>query len=127
MRQIAIFVAVGCAAALTHLGVVALVVELLSLKPLAANAIGFGVAFFVSFAGHSRFTFPVSRESLAVARRRFFAVAFAGFAINQAAYAELLRVFGSTYYLPILAAVILGVAVATFLLSKLWAFAQPQG
>jgi len=127
MRQIAIFIAVGCAAALTHLSVVALVVELFGLPPLGANVIGFGVAFFVSFAGHARFTFPVSPDRLASARLRFFGVAFAGFAINQAAYAELLRTFGPTYYLPMLAAVILGVAVATFLLSKLWAFAQPQG
>ncbi|MBI4724029.1 MAG: GtrA family protein, partial [Rhodomicrobium sp.] len=45
----------------------------------------------------------------------------------QAAYAEALRLFGRDYYLPALAAVLVGVAAATFLLSKLWAFAQPQG
>jgi putative flippase GtrA len=127
MRQIAIFVAVGCAAALTHLGVVALAVELTGLAPLAANVIGFGVAFLVSFGGHARWTFPISPERFATARSRFFAVAFTGFVLNQAAYAEALHLFGPRYYLPVLAAVLLGVAVSTFLLSKLWAFAQPQG
>ncbi len=126
MQQIAIFIAVGTAAAFTHLTVVAAAVELLALRPLSANAIGFGIAFFVSFAGHARFTFPIGRERFAAARMRFFAVALAGFALNQTAYAQALQLTGQDYYLPALAAVILGVAVATFLLSKLWAFAQPQ-
>ncbi|MGA7325923.1 MAG: GtrA family protein [Rhodomicrobium sp.] len=127
MQQIAIYVAVGSTAALVHLTVVAFVVELLGLHPLAANVIGFCIAFFVSFAGHARWTFPLSPERFAAARMRFFIVAVAGFVLNQVAYAELLRLVGDRYYLPALAAVILGVAVGTFVLSKLWAFAQPQG
>ena len=126
MKRIAIFIAVGSAAALTHLLVVAIVVELFGLKPLAANVIGFCGAFLVSFAGHARWTFPLSPDRFAAARRRFFAVACTGFLLNQAAYAEALYLFGPRYYLPVLAAVLVGVAVATFLLSKLWAFAQPQ-
>ncbi len=126
MRQIAIFIAVGSAAALTHLTVVAAVVEVLGLRPLAANVIGFCAGFLVSFAGHARWTFPISPDRYAAARTRFFAVACTGFVINQAAYAEALHLFGQRYYLPALAAVLLGVAAATFLLSKLWAFAQPQ-
>jgi len=127
MRQIAIFIAVGCAAAITHLAVVAIAVEFCGLKPLAANVIGFCVAFLVSFGGHARWTFPVSPQHLSAARVRFFAVASTGFVLNQAAYAEALHLFGPRYYLPALAAVLAGVAAATFLLSKLWAFAQPQG
>ena len=127
MRQIAIFIAVGSAAALTHLTVVALVVELDQLQPLAANVIGFCVAFLVSFAGHVRWTFPLSPGRYAAARTRFFAVASTGFVLNQAAYAEALHLFGPRFYLPALAAVLAGVVVATFLLSKLWAFAEPQG
>ncbi len=126
MQQIAIFIAVGTAAAFTHLSVVAATVELMALRPLAANAVGFGVAFFVSFTGHSRWTFPIGRERFAAARMRFLAVALTGFAVNQTAYAQALQLTGQDYYLPVLAAVILGVAVGTFLLSKLWAFAHPQ-
>jgi putative flippase GtrA len=126
MRQIAIFIAVGSAAAFTHLAVVALVVEAFAIRPLAANVVGFCVAFLVSFTGHARWTFPIAPERFAAARTKFFAVAFTGFVLNQAAYAEALHVFGARYYLPSLAAVLIGVAVATFVLSKLWAFAQPQ-
>ncbi len=126
MQQIVIFIAVGAAAAFTHLTVVAAAVELMALRPLAANVFGFGIAFFVSFTGHSRWTFPIEPERFAAARMRFFAVALTGFALNQTAYAQALRFTGPDYYLPALGAVLLGVAVATFLLSKLWAFAQPQ-
>ncbi|MFY9643135.1 MAG: GtrA family protein [Rhodomicrobium sp.] len=126
MQQIAIYFAVGTAAAFTHLAVVAAVVELMALRPLAANVIGFCFAFFVSFRGHSRWTFPVDRERFSVARNRFFVVALTSFILNQTAYAQALQLTGPRYYLPVLAAVVLGVAVVTFLLSKLWAFAQPQ-
>jgi putative flippase GtrA len=127
MHQIAIFIAVGSAAAFTHLAVVAAAVEALALHPLSANVIGFCVAFLVSFGGHARWTFPIAQEQLAGARLRFFVVALTGFAINQTAYAWALHIFGPDYYLPVLFAVLLGVAASTFLLSKLWAFAQPQG
>ncbi len=126
MQQIAIFIAVGTAAAFTHLAVVAAAVELFALRPLAANVIGFCIAFLVSFGGHARWTFPVTRERYASARNRFFLVAFTGFVLNQTAYAEALHIFGREFYLPALGAVLVGVAAATFLLSKLWAFAQPQ-
>ncbi len=127
MQQIAIFIAVGCAAAAVHFAVVLAAVETLALHPLAANAIAFGVAFVVSFGGHSRWTFPIGQEQHASARMRFFAVALTGFVINQTAYAWALHIFGKDYYQIILPPVILGVAAATFFLSKLWAFAQPQG
>lgn len=126
MQQVAIFIMVGTAAAFTHLAVVAAAVEFVALHPLAANVIGFCVAFLVSFGGHARWTFPIERDRFAAARTRFFAVALTGFVLNQAAYAEALHIFGARYYLPVLAAVLIGVAIATFLLSKLWAFAQPQ-
>lgn len=127
MRQIAIFIAVGTTAAIVHLGVVAAVVELFSLDPLAANVIGFSIAFLVSFGGHARWTFPVARKRYAAARTRFFAVAFTGFVLNQIAYAKGLDYVGRDHYLPLLATVILGVSAATFALAKLWAFAQPEG
>lgn len=127
MHQIAIFIAVGTAAAFTHLAVARTAVEMLALHPLAANVPGFCMGFLVSFSGHSRWTFPTAREHISAARMRFFVVAFTGFIINQAAYAWALRIFGRDYYFPILVAVILGVAAASFILSKLWAFAQPQG
>jgi putative flippase GtrA len=126
MRQAATFTGVGAAAALTHLATVALLVELLFVGPLTANIIGFFVAFFVSFTGHSRLTFPVAPESRPAARLRFFAVALTGFLLNQTAYAWALQISGPRFYLTVLAAVLIGVAAVTFLLSKLWAFAQSE-
>jgi putative flippase GtrA len=126
MHQIAIYVLVGSTAAFTHLAVARAMVEMLAVHPLGGNLAGFCMGFVVSFGGHSRWTFPTARENIAAARMRFFAVAFTGFVINQAAYAWALQIFGRDYYFPILVAVILGVAAASFVLSKLWAFAQPQ-
>lgn len=126
MRQLAIFIAVGCAAALTHLSVVGFLVEEFSARALSANVAGFCVAFLVSFTGHSRWTFPTDGARRSQALFRFFSIALTGFILNQLSYAVSLQLFGPRYYLPILAAVLLGVAAATFLLSKLWAFAQPE-
>jgi putative flippase GtrA len=126
MHQLVYYIAVGSTAAFTHLAVARAGVELLGAHPLAGNFAGFLAGFIVSFGGHSRWTFPTARENLAAARMRFFAVAFSGFVINQAAYAWALQIFGREYYFPILIAVILGVTVGSFVLSKLWAFAQPQ-
>ncbi len=127
MRQVAIFVGVGTVAAATHLGVVAFLVTKNGLAPLVANVIGFCVAFLVSFCGHSRFTFPMTGPRLRAARVKFFVVACAGFVLNQAAYASALDSVGQRLYLPTLALVLVVVSAATFLLSKVWAFAQPTG
>jgi putative flippase GtrA len=126
MRQTTIYIFVGSAAALTHLATVAFLVEVLFAGPLTANLIGFCLAFSVSFKGHSQWTFPTAPERRPAARLRFFAVALIGFLLNQSAYAFALPLFGARFYLPVLAAVLLGVASVTFLLSKLWAFAHPE-
>lgn len=122
-RQLLPFVLVGASAAAVHLAVVAAAVQLAGITPLPANVVGFLVAFLVSFGGHVRWTFPTPPSERAGARRRFFAIALTGFALNQAAYAWALRLVGERWYLPALFGVLLAVAVSTFLLSKLWAFA----
>jgi putative flippase GtrA len=128
-RQLAAFVLVGCVAAGTHMIVVALLVEALHFRILAANVIGFSVAFFVSFGGHSRLTFPTRAEGRAAARKRFFIIALTGFAVNQSAYASGLDAMGErggTLYLPLLFLVLAGVAGFTFTMSKFWVFAFPE-
>lgn len=123
-RELTGFFAVGCAAALTHLSVVTILVEQFGWAALTANIAAFSVAFFVSFSGHSQFTFPTDTASLNAARLRFFCVAFTAFVLNQTAFAVGLHVFGERYYLPILFFVLLLVAAATYLASKRWAFAR---
>ncbi|WP_088345649.1 MULTISPECIES: GtrA family protein [Rhodomicrobium] len=126
-RQLAGFFVVGCAAALTHLSVVMLLVEAFFWPALVANIAAFAVAFGVSFGGHSRLTFPVRPSRRAAARYRFFVVAVSAFILNQSAYAVGLQLFGERFYLPVLFFVLLLVAAATFVASRLWAFAQPDG
>ena len=102
-KQIAWFIAVGCAAAATHWSVAIASVEGLGLPPLGANAVGWLVAFVVSFYGHYRLTFRH------------------GFALNEATYAWLLHATPLPYDV-LLAIILLGLAGLTFLASRLWAF-----
>ncbi len=122
-RQVSYFIAVGCAAGLTHMTVVALLVELAGWHPLVSNVAAFCVAFCVSASGHSRLTFPQPPAQRAEACRRFAILAITSFTLNQSIYAYALDVFGERLYLPILAVVVLGVAVFTFTMSRIWAFA----
>lgn len=113
--------AVGVAAAATHLAVVVVLVEGAGLAPLLANVAGWGVAFGVSFIGHLRGTFSASGVGTWAALRRFLPLSLAGFLVNEAAYAGLLA-RSPAGYAPLLAAVLVGVAVLTFVLSRAWAF-----
>ena len=113
------FLAVGGAAALTHLAVFALAQHYL--QPELANAVGFLVAFAVSFGGHRRLSFKDGNTTLAQSFQRFAVTALAGFASNEAVFVLLLRVAGWPSLLALLAA--MGAAAAqTFLLSRFWAF-----
>lgn len=120
-RQLFWFLVVGGAAAATHLGVVMGLVELLGMAPLLANVLGWMVAFGVSFGGHYRLTFSGSGAALGPAARRFLLISFSGFLLNQAAYAAALHLSSQNYAL-LLAAVLVGVAVLTYVLSRWWAF-----
>lgn len=120
-RRLARFVAVGCTAAAVHFGIVVLLVETRTAPPLAANIVGWLVAFVVSFAGQHRLTFADRSAPLLRAARRFFAISAAGFAANEAAYALLLHVSAIRYDVA-LAIVLMAVAVMTYVLSSRWAF-----
>lgn len=119
--QIGWFVAVGCAAAATHWLVAVACVHFGQLPPLAANVAGWLVAFLVSFSGHYRLTFRRQRKTLAAAGGRFFLVSANGFLINELSYAWLLHVTDIPYDL-LLAAILVAIALLTFLLSRFWAF-----
>jgi putative flippase GtrA len=121
-RELRGFALVGVAAAAVHFAVVAVLTPL-GLPPLVANVFAFLCAFGVSFAGHSRWSFPSERRDSAVALRRFFAVAVTSFALNETLYWALLR-FTPLDYRVALAFVLVAVAFATLLSSKYWAFAE---
>jgi putative flippase GtrA len=119
----AIFVLVGSTAALVHLLTVVLLVERLHLVPLVANVGGWMCAFTVSYGGHALLTFADHEAPVLQSAARFFLISAAGFAINESAYAVLLRASQVPYYF-LLAIILVCVAVATYLLSRHWAFAR---
>jgi len=113
------FLAVGGTAAATHMLVFALVQS--HMWPELANALGFVMAFGVSFAGHRWLSFKDARTSVATSLRRFAITALAGFASNELIFVLLLRALE----LPSLAALFLALLFAagqTFVLSRFWAF-----
>lgn len=113
------FLTVGGAAALTHMGVFALTQS--RLWPELANALGFVIAFFVSFGGHRYLSFRDASTSVATSFQRFAVTALAGFASNELMFVLLLRGLD----LPALLALFLALVLAagqTFVLSRFWAF-----
>jgi putative flippase GtrA len=117
---------VGGVAAGVHLLVVMLAVELRQVPPAYANVIAFAVAFLVSYAGHRRYTFGAGRgvaDSIADSIGKWLAVSIAGFLLNQALYVAALRLFPAWPYVVLLAGVTGLVALCSFFLGKLWAFA----
>lgn len=113
------FLAVGGAAALTHLLVFALTQH--QMWPELANALGFCIAFFVSFAGHRLLSFRDAATSVTTSLVRFGVTALAGFASNEMVFIVLLRAL----HWPALAALVLALifaAAQTFVLSRFWAF-----
>lgn len=113
------FLAVGGAAAATHMGVFALTQA--HLWPELANALGFVIAFMVSFAGHRLLSFKDASTTVATSLRRFGVTALAGFVSNEIVFVLLLRGLA----LPSLLALFLALLFAagqTFVLSRFWAF-----
>ena len=113
------FLAVGAGAATTHMLVFALTQHLM--WPELANALGFVVAFFVSFAGHRLLSFKDAGTSVATSLVRFASTAIAGFVSNELVFMLLLRAM----HWPALAALTLALVLAagqTYVLSRFWAF-----
>lgn len=113
------FGAVGAAAALTHAAVFGVAKSLM--RPELANALGFVVAFFVSFFGHRWLSFRDTGTGLRQSFGRFAATALAGFAVNEAVFVLLLRGLGWPSWPALIAAMVVA-AGQTFLLSRFWAF-----
>lgn len=113
------FGAVGAAAALTHLLVFGVAQRWMA--PEWANAMGFAVAFFVSFGGHRWLSFRDAGTGVGQSLGRFAATALLGFATNEAVFVLLLRGLGVPSW-PALMAALLVAAGQTFVLSRFWAF-----
>lgn len=112
---------VGTLAAMVHLLMVMLLVEMAWLSPLRANVAGFGVAFLFSYGGQRHFTFQDGDSPHRQALPRYLLVATAGWVLNQALFALLLAFTPLPYPLA-LGLVLLLVAGLTFLLGRHWVF-----
>ena len=121
LPQLLQFVLVGGSAAATLLAVVGLLVSLLSLPPLGANVLAFLVAFVVSYNGHALLTFSAAQARGWPVVAKFFAVACLSFVANEALYYIALNWLHWHYFWS-LAAVLVLVAIGTFVMSKFWAF-----
>jgi putative flippase GtrA len=113
------FLLVGAAAAFTHMGVFALTQA--RILPELANALGFVIAFFVSFAGHRKLSFKDANTSIATSLRRFSVTALAGFACNEVVFVLLLRGLDWPSLWALFVALLFA-AGQTFVLSRFWAF-----
>lgn len=113
------FLAVGGSAALTHMAVFVLTQHLM--WPELANALGFCIAFFVSFAGHRLLSFKDAGTSVATSLARFTLTALAGFASNEIIFVLLLRALAWPALLALFVALLLA-AGQTYWLSRFWAF-----
>ena len=121
LPQLLQFVLVGGSAAATHLAVVGLLVSVLAMPPLSANVLAFLVAFVVSYNGHALLTFSASQARGWPVVAKFFAVACLSFVANELLYYIALNWLHWHYFWS-LAAVLVLVAIGTFVMSKFWAF-----
>lgn len=113
------FLAVGSTAAATHVAVFSLVAPYL--WPELANALGFVIAFFISFGGHRWLSFSDAGTSVGTSLGRFTLTALSGFACNELVFVLLLRVLHWNELVALVSALVLA-AGQTYLLSRFWAF-----
>ncbi len=89
--------------------------------PELANALGFIVAFSISFIGHRRLSFQDSRTNKRTSLNRFALTALAGFFTNELVFSVALRNLGAPDLIALFASLIT-TAGQTFVLSRFWAF-----
>lgn len=114
---------VGIAATLTHMGVAEAALLAGGLPAVWASVIGFVPAFAVSYLGHARVTFA-GQARHAHALPRFFLIALGGFLAS-------LGLLTAAQGQPLPEALRLALSIAvipaiTYVLARLWAFADPR-
>jgi putative flippase GtrA len=119
--QIIRFGLVGSLAAVTQLTIVMVLVEFGLLQPLAANILGFMIAFQVSYWGHRHWTFNATNVQHSVAAPRLFLIASSGFIANELFYYIMMTTFHFPY-IPALLVVLTILPFITFVTSKFWVF-----
>lgn len=122
IAQLLRFSAVGGAATVVHMATGSAFI-LAGIHALLANLFAFLIAFAVSFAGHFFYSFAEQNPKFRAALYKFLAVATGGFFINESVLALLLALQSTDPRLQLLLSTGIA-ALATFALSKFWAFAR---
>lgn len=118
--QICRFGIVGLVAAAIHFSIVVWLVQFSILVPLAANIVGFAIAFQVSYWGHRWWTFAETDTMHSIALPKLLFVQLLNFAAN-----ETLFYFFLLLQLPYMLALLIVLTVLplfTFIASKWWVF-----
>jgi putative flippase GtrA len=115
------FGVVGASAAVVHTLVFALLQH--AMWPELANALGFGVAFGVSFLGHRHFSFADTTTRVAQSLVRFGITALMGFVANELSFIAMTRWLEWPSLIALWLAMVIA-AAQTFLLGRFWAFAR---
>lgn len=114
---------VGGLATAVHLGLFALLIELVAMRPIWANLPAFGVAIIVGFVGHRLWTFRSenAERHWSSAFPKFAGTALFGLALNSIIVSGVEAAgLGYGYSMVLMATLTPG---AVFVISKFWAFA----
>jgi putative flippase GtrA len=115
------FGVVGATAALVHTLVFAWLQH--HIWPELANALGFGVAFGVSFGGHRHLSFADTSNGVVQSLLRFVPTALLGLITNEVCFMALTRGLDWPALISLWLAMGLA-AIQTFVLSRYWAFTR---
>jgi len=118
--QFAMFVVVGCAAAVGHYGLLIVLVELFGVPAVPASAAGFVVGGVISYLLNYRFVFRSEGQHLPTAGK-FVAVAVAGLGLNSAVMWVLTHWVG-LHYLPAQIAATGTVMLWSYGANRFWTF-----
>lgn len=126
--QYAKFGGVGLAATGAHVLLFTGLIEVFDLDPLVANFLAFSLAFSISFFGHFHWTFggdDVRRRAPGAAFKRFLVTALTGLGLNTLVVYIVDQVFVLAYAYSIIGFIFV-VPPVLFLMSKYWAFHDPE-
>jgi putative flippase GtrA len=115
------FFAVGTTAAATHYLAALAAYSLFGQSPGIANLIGYACGFPVSYSGHRWWTFDSTREPHSVALPRFALLQLTSFTANQVMLLLAVRWLPLPFWF-LLGAVLVAVAVGTYIMSHRWVF-----
>lgn len=121
-RQGGAFALIGLAATVVHVTTALAARSGLHLQPLTANLVGYGCAVGFSYFGNARLTFGRPARD-AAQFSRFLLISLLGLALNQAIVHLLVDRAGWPFWLA-LGPVVLLVPLLSFVLLKVWAFAE---